>query len=134
MALIDKDISPFGERSGAEVLDEVKTLVKRLAMSDYPDVWVGEVGMTATELLELQELNEGLPEEMQVEPGEVVSAEGTEGGIHIPEVGGTRLNGLDVVLHLRDEMEEGQFEDLRHEVRCIGLAKEDRVSVTVSRR
>lgn len=122
---------PRPEGPAPEVVAKMKSLVEEIADRDYPDVWVGKAGMTAVHLLELQEMNEGLPEEMRLEPGEVVQAEGTDGGFQIPEVGGTRLSGLDVVRYLKDEMDPIQFEELWDEVVRVNLAKEGKVLRTI---
>lgn len=115
------------ERPDPQTVAKMKSLVEEMAERGYPDVWVGEVGMTAYDLLQRQELNEGLPEEMRLEPGELVQAEGTDGGIQIPEVGGTRLNCLDVVRYLEDEMDERDCIELWHDVDRVQLAQQGRV-------
>ncbi len=117
------------EECEAGTVAEIESLRQEVAEWDYPDVWVGAKGMTAVRLLHLQELNEGLPEEMRLEPGEVVRVEGTGGGIEIPEVGGTRLHALDVVRYLEDEMDPDDFEPLWEEVETIRLAKQNLVLV-----
>ncbi len=120
------------KRSIPEMMDGIKSFLEEVANLDYPPVWVGKMGMTAHYLLGLQERNERLPEEMRLEPGQVVRVEGeTDGGIKIPEVGGTRLNGLDVVRYLRSEMDEGQFAELWHEVMCVHFAKQRKVLINV---
>ncbi len=115
------------EGPAPEIVAQMESLVEELAGLDYPDVWVGEEGMTAVDLLRLQEENEMSPEWMRLEPGEVVQVEGTEGGIEIPKVGGTRLYSLDVIMHLEDEMESDSLAELCKEVFRIALAKEGKV-------
>ncbi len=116
-----------------KIMEFIERAVRELAAMDYPRVWIGEEGVTADELLTIQEANEDarreawermnpderrdvwdevpegekeglqeppqrwgdLPEGVQeglrtspeVEPGEFVGIEGTEGGIKMPEVG-----------------------------------------------
>jgi hypothetical protein len=149
--LIEGNRSPFGEGENAEhgfmerfiaeglantvwpapeMLAEMESLVEEIAHRDYPDVWVGQAGMTAAQLLELQKSNEEWPEEFRLWPGQVVRAEGTEGGIGMPEVGGTRLSGLDVVMHLKEEMDPDAYSELYDEVLRIGLARQGKVLMT----
>jgi hypothetical protein len=114
-----------------EVLAKMESLVKEIGDRDYPVVWVGKPGITADELLEIQGMNEFLPEDLRMEPGQAVGADGPDGGFQMPEVGGTRLNGHDVVRYLGDEMDPDAFAKLRDEVVRIELAREGRVLLTI---
>jgi hypothetical protein len=103
---------------------------EQIASYDYPSVGVGKPCMTATQLLHLQEINDGLPEDMQVWPGDLVSAEDTEWAIQMPEVGVPRLSGLDVVQSgLISEMDPHAAGELKKEVLWIQAAKEGKVLV-----
>jgi hypothetical protein len=82
------------------------------------------------------DLPEGVREELktplEVEPGEFVSIEGTEGGIQMPEVGLNWLDGRWVLLHMPDLMPvdvSPGLGDLLEEVGCIEAAKRDGVVV-----
>lgn len=120
------------ESSPAERLSEVRELLSDLANQDLPPVWVGEEGMTAEELLALQESNEELPEYMQVQPGELVEVDGFEGGIRMPKPGVPRLHALDVLRYLEEEMQPEVYVDLSRHVGHIQAAKEGRVFVHVA--
>jgi hypothetical protein len=48
---------------------KAEALRQELETLDYPDVWVNEPGMTAEELLRLDEHNAESPEWMQLSPG-----------------------------------------------------------------
>jgi hypothetical protein len=54
----------------SDIRDHVATLAER----DYPKVWVGKVGLTADELLALQEANDPNPDWLRVEPEELGGA------------------------------------------------------------
>ena len=108
------------------------SLVRKLAKREYPLVWVGRAGMTPEELVEFRKMNQALPEYIRAEPGEVLSVKGSEGGFQIPEVGGPRLSGLDVVMNLSSEMPEQAEAKLRHEVMHIYAAKQSKVLVQVA--
>ncbi len=89
------------EECEAGTVAEIESLCQEVAEWDYPDVWVGEV----------------------------VQAEGSDFSVKIPEVGGTRIHALDVVRHLKDEMDPDDFEPFWEEVETIRLAKENLVLV-----
>ena len=120
------------ERIGPEILAQMRALIQEIANREYPLVWVGRAGMTPEELVEFRKINEELPEYIRAEPGEVLSVEGSEGGFQIPEVGGPRLSGLDVVMNLSSEMQEEEEAKLRYEVMHIYAAKQGKVLVQVA--
>src|SRR5215210_6300774 len=94
------------ERIGPEIMDQLRVFVQEIAKREYPLVWVRKAGMMQEELLEFRKMNEDLPEYIRAEPGEFLGVEGRGGGFRIPEVGGPRLNGLDVVMNLSGVMPE----------------------------
>lgn len=107
-----------------EKIARIRSLNQEVAEQDYPLVWVGGPGMTILELLELHEMNDELPEELQIEPGEFINVEGTERGMQMPEVGIHKLSGFDVVRDgLINEMEGIAGAELQDEVRRIYAAK-----------
>jgi hypothetical protein len=120
------------ERIGPEIIEQLRAFVGELAKREYPLVWVGRAGMTPEELLKFQKMNQALPVSIRAEPGEVLSVEGSEGGFQIPEVGGPRLSGLDVVMNLSSEMQEEEEAKLRHAVMHIYAAKQGKVLVQVA--
>lgn len=122
------------ERTKPAVLEQVRELVREIAHREYPLVWVGKAGMTPEELLEFQKMNAELPEYIRAEPGELVGVEGSgeEGSFRIPEVGGPRLSGLDVIMDLSGEMQEEPEAELRHEVMHVYAAKQGKVLVQVA--
>jgi len=81
-----------------ETLERIKDAVSEIAEMDYPKVWVGKLGMTADELLDLQMSNDESPEWMRVEPGEFVGILGDNSGagIAIPEPSDQWLDGLSI--------------------------------------
>jgi hypothetical protein len=120
------------ERIGPEIIDQLRAFVGELAKREYPLVWVGRAGMTPEELLKFQKMNQALPVSIRAEPGEVLGVEGSEGGFQIPEVGGPRLSGLDVVMNLSSEMQEEEEAKLRYAVMHIYAAKQGKVLVQVA--
>ena len=109
----------------------VRELVRGIARREYPSVWVGKLGMTEEDLSEFRKMNEELPEYMRAEPGEFVGVEGRGEGFQIPEVGGPRLNGLDVIRHLSGEMQEEAEAELHNEVMHVYAAKQGKVLIYV---
>ena len=109
----------------------VRALVREIASREYPLVWVGEPGMTEEELSEFRKMNEELPEFMRAEPGEIVSVEGDTEGFQIPDAGGPRLSGLDVIRHLSGEMQEEAEAELHNEVMHVYAAKQGKVVIHV---
>jgi hypothetical protein len=120
------------ESRGPEILARVRELVWRIASREYPLVWVGKPGMTEEDLSEFRKMNEELPEYMRAEPGEFVGIEGSGEGFQIPEVGGPRLNGLDVIAHLSGEMQEEAEARLHHEVMHVYAAKQGKVVIELA--
>ena len=121
------------ERMEPEILARVRALIREIANREYPLVWVGKAGMTPEELVEFRKMNEELPEYIRAEPGEFMGVEGSAGGgFRIPEVGGPRLNALDVVMDLSGEMQEETEAELRHEVMHVYAAKQGKVVVQVA--
>jgi hypothetical protein len=120
------------EKIGSEILARVRALVREIANREYPLVWVGRAGMTPEELVEFQKMNQALPESIRAEPGEFLGVEDSEGGFQIPEVGGPRISGLDVIMNLSSEMQEEEEAKLRYEVMYIYAAKQGKVLVQVA--
>jgi hypothetical protein len=102
-----------------------------LASLEYPRVWIGQEGMTADELLNLQMDNEELPEWMRVDPGELVQVEGDEGGggLQVPEVSHRWLDGLWVYENMLHALPGHELAELEMEVLHIFAAKQDKVPV-----
>jgi hypothetical protein len=119
------------ERMEPEILGRVRELVREIASREYPSVWVGKSGMTEENLSKFRKMNEELPEYMRTEPGEFVGVEGSGEGFRIPEVGGPRLNGLDVICHLSGEMQEEAEAELHNEVMHVYAAKQGKVVIYV---
>jgi len=120
------------ERIGPEIVDQLRVFVREIANREYPLVWVGKAGMTPEELLEFRKMNEELPEYIQAEPGEYLNVEDSGEGFQIPEVGGPRLNGLDVIMNLSGEMQEEAEAELRYAVMHIYAAKQGKVLIQVA--
>jgi hypothetical protein len=120
------------ESTEPEIVARVRELVREIASREYPLVWVGKPGMTEEDLSEFRRMNEELPEYMRAEPGEFVGVEGSGEGFQIPEVGGPRLNGLDVIAHLSGEMQEEAEAKLHHEVMHLYAAKQGKVVIEVA--
>jgi hypothetical protein len=120
------------EKIGPEIVDQLRGFIQEIAKRQYPLVWVGKVGMTPQELQEFRKMNEELPEFIRAEPGEFLSVGGREGGFRIPEVGGPRLNGLDVIMNLSGVIPEEAEAKLRHEVMHIYAAKQGKVLIQVA--
>ncbi len=119
------------ERTEPEILARVRELVREIASREYPSVWVGELGMSEEDLSEFRKVNEDLPEYMRAEPGKFVGVEGSGEGFRIPEVGGPRLNGLDVIRYLSGEMQEEAEAELHNEVMHLYAAKQGKVVIHV---
>lgn len=119
------------ERTEPEIVARVRELVREIASREYPLVWVGKLGMTEEDLSEFRKMNEELPEYMRAEPGETVGVGGDAEGFQIPEAGGPRLNGLDVIRHLSGEMQEESEAELHHEVMQLYAAKQGKVLIYV---
>ena len=119
-----------------EIVAFVGHAVERLADREYPVVWVGEEGMTAEDLLELQETNDKLPEWMRVEPGETVRLEGDDGagGITVPRPSVDYLDDPTVLEGFSDHLPEHRLAELRAEVTHIRAAKQGMVLVTTDSR
>ena len=116
-----------------ELRARIEELRQEIAWWDYPNVWLNEPGMTAIHLLFLQDLYEGVPEEMQILPGQKVGVEGdSEGGLLMPKVGGTRLYAPEVLRHLSGEMHSEMEIDLRLHVAHVQAAKRGTVLVYVA--
>jgi hypothetical protein len=120
------------ERMGPEIMARVRAFVEEIASRDYPLVWVAKPGMTEEDLSEFRKINEHLPVYMRAEPGEFIGVEGSTEGFQIPDVGGPRLNGLNVIKHLSGEMQEEDEAKLLQEVMFIYAAKQGKVVVRVS--
>jgi hypothetical protein len=121
----------LNERTEPEIVARVRELVRGIARREYPLVWVGKPGMTEKNLSEFRKMNEELPEYMRAEPGEFVGLQGSGEGFQIPEAGGPRLNGLDVIRHLSGEMQEEAEAELHHEVMHLYAAKQGKVVIHV---
>jgi hypothetical protein len=116
-----------------DTMRRIEQAVKDLAEMEYPEVWIGEPGMTAYELMTLQMVNDDMPEELRIEPGEFIQVEGDEEGrgLRMPEVGDNYLDGLWVYENMPHALLErdvlGDFEsDMLH----IYAAKQNKVAVT----
>ena len=121
------------DRMDPEVAAKIHVHVAVLAAMDYPKVWVGEYGMTADELLALQELNEELPEYMRVEPGEAVEIGKSGSGVTMPGVSVDWIDGLWALCNLPDLlMAEGVFAELESHVMEVWAAKNGMVRVVRS--
>jgi hypothetical protein len=120
------------EGIGPEIVNQLRAFVQEIANREYPLVWVGKAGMSPEELQEFRKMNEELPEDIQAEPGEYLSVEDSGEGFQIPEVGGPRLNGLDVVMNLSGEMQEEAEAELRCAVMHIYAAKQGKVLIQVA--
>lgn len=119
------------ERTEPEIVARVRELVRGIAEREYPSVWVGKPGMTEEDLSEFRKMNEEPPEYMRAEPGEFVGVDGSVEGFQMPEVGGPRLNGLDVIRRLSGEMQEEAEAELHNEVMYVYAAKQGKVVVHV---
>lgn len=64
----------MAQKINPEYWTQLKSLVEDLRSLEYPSVWVGKVGMTAEQLLRIQEMNEELAESMRLEAGEFVAS------------------------------------------------------------
>src|SRR5215211_1036890 len=114
-----------------EAARRIENAVRKLASLEYPRVWIGDEGMTADELVDLQMDNEELPEWMRVEPGELVQVEGDEGGggLRVPEVSHRWLDGLWVYENMPDALPGHALAELEMEVLHVFAAKQDKVPV-----
>ena len=126
------EINEFDRMGWEEKIALIKPLLEEIAVVDYPPVWVGSLGMSATDLLHLEEINDGLPEEMQLSAGEFVSVEGTEGSLQMPEVCVPKLSSQDVIKHLSGEMQPEAEGELRSHVLYIEAAKRGRVVIPLA--
>ena len=129
--LVWQEVGVLDERTEPEIVARVRELVLEIASREYPSVWVGKLGMSEEDLSEFHKMNEELPEYMRAEPGEFVGVEGSGEGFRIPEAGGPRLNGLDVIRHLSGEMPEEADADLHNEVMHVYAAKHGKVVIYV---
>jgi hypothetical protein len=109
----------------------IEQAVKVLAGMDYPEVWIGEPGMTAYELMILQMANEEMPEELRIEPGELVQVEGDEEGrgLRMPEVSDRWLDGLWVYENMPHALQGYALGELESDVLHIFAAKQNKVAV-----
>jgi hypothetical protein len=112
-----------------EIMGTIRAHVATLAEMDYPKVWVGEAGMTVDELLAMQEMNDELPEELRVEPGEFVELEDTGHGIQMPGTSVDWIEGDRALALIPDLFEESQLGELQEEVEVIRAAKRGAVRV-----
>ena len=114
-----------------EAARRIENVVQDLAGLEYPRVWIGDEGMTADKLLDLQMDNEELPEWMRVEPGELVQVEGDEGGggLQVPEVSHRWLDGLWVYENMPHALPGHALAELEMEVLHVFAAKQDKVPV-----
>jgi hypothetical protein len=112
-----------------KVMAQIREHVSVLAKLDYPKVWVGEVGITADELLALQEFNDEVPDWLRVEPGEFVGIEGTDAGIQMPEASVDWIEGPTALQFIPDHFAEGELGNLQDEVGVIRAAKLNAVMV-----
>jgi len=117
-----------------EARQRIEYAVRKLAGMDYPRVWIGEEGMTADELLDLQMLNDEGPEWMRVDPGELVQVEGDEeeeerGGLRMPEVSHHWLDGLWVYENMPRALPGHVLAELEAEVLHVFAAKQGMVLV-----
>jgi hypothetical protein len=119
------------KRTEPEIVARVRELVWGIARREYPLVWVGKPGMTEEDLSEFRKMNEELPEYMRAKPGEFVGVQGSGEGFQIPEAGGPKLNGLDVIRHLSGEMQEEAEAELHNEVMHLYAAKQGKVVIYV---
>ena len=115
-----------------EEMERIEVLRRELEELGYTSVWVGEIGMTAEGLLQLQDENDAGPEYMRLEPGELVGVEGRSGGgIRMPRPGGRRIDAPEVLRHLGGVQPEAEFE-LRREAAHTQAAKRGNVLVYVA--
>jgi hypothetical protein len=116
---------------GPEAARRIENAVQELAGLEYPRVWIGQGGMTADELLNLQMDNEELPGWMRVEPGELVQVEGGEGerGLQVPEVSHRWLDGLWVYENMPHALPGHELAGLEMEVLHVFAARQDKVPV-----
>jgi hypothetical protein len=108
---------------------EIRRCVAEIAQRRYPRVWVGKEGITAGELLDLQELNEEGPEWLRIEPGEFVELEDTGRGIQYPDVSVDWIEGEKALALIPDHFVEGELGNLQDEVGVIRAAKAGAVMV-----
>jgi hypothetical protein len=117
----------------SDAMRRIEQAVKVLAGMDYPEVWIGEPGMTAYELMILQMANEEMPEELRIEPGELVQVEGDEEGrgLRMPEVSDRYLDGLWVYENMPHALlERNILEEFESDLLHIYAAKQNKVAVT----
>jgi hypothetical protein len=114
-----------------DAIRRIEQAVKELAVMEYPEVWIGEPGMTAYELLSLQMANDGAPEELRIEPGELVQVEGDEEGrgLRMPEVSDRYLDGMWVYENMPHALPGHVLGELESDVLHIFAAKQNKVAV-----
>jgi hypothetical protein len=108
---------------------EIRRCVAEIAERPYPRVWVGKEGITAEELLHLQESNEEGSDWLRIEPGEHVEIDETGAGITMPDVSVDWIEGEKALALIPDHFVEGELGNLQDEVGVIRAAKAGAVMV-----
>jgi len=121
----------MAEKIDPEAAARITGYVEELAALDYPKVWVGEYGITAAELLTLQDLNEGLPEYMRVEPVEAFEVEESGAGLTMPGISADWIDGRWALFNLPFSLMAGGvvFAELEEHVMTLSAAKDGQVRV-----
>jgi hypothetical protein len=102
-----------------EVMAKIRQHVSVLSQRDYPKVWVGKAGISADELLRLQELNDEGPDWLRIEPGNDPDV-----GDLVPDVSVDWIDGFTALALIPDHFDsEGELGNLQDEVGVIRAAK-----------